>query len=66
MLCYLDTLILFKTIKINNKNLLRRSTPWYIHVLFIWELSKLMTKNKAATVHVQIHHEKSVNAADHT
>lgn len=64
MLCYLDTLILFKTIKINNKNLLRRSTPWYI--LFIWELSKLMTKNKAATVHVQIHHEKSVNAADHT
>lgn len=64
MLCYLDTLILFKTIKINNKNLLRRSTPWYI--LFIWELSKLMTINKAATVHVQIHHEKSVNAADHT
>lgn len=64
MLCYLDTLILFKTIKINNKNLLRRSTPWYI--LFIWELSKLMTKNKAVTVHVQIHHEKSVNAADHT
>lgn len=64
MLCYLDTLILFKTIKINNKNLLRRSTPWYI--LFIWELSKLMTINKAATVHVKIHHEKSVNAADHT